>query len=297
MRLIALVFCVVCIGHARRVQISARQVATDPVEEHFGSLNAENASAANESEMYTAGQTFEQADERPSKSDRRACVQEPFKALAMLYQRFENWITGQVDDRHRPTRKPISQQALQALWNTGLGALLIWDLIVWSVLLCRRLKKIEVNVLSERGLRWLTDRRLRWRRTHLPNWWPDFIFWAISMIILSSAITFMFLGVRRVAELGVRCDIRRWVRWWRLRSLIRRSDRIDEAFGATGPCCICLGSTSSSNPLIALLPCRHALHRHCYSSWVSSDSYPCAQLICPLCRRRTDAIGRLPASL
>jgi len=87
---------------------------------------------------------------------------------------------------------------------------------------------------------------------------------------------------------------RRRHRAWRLRSLVQRAGRVVGAFGQGDPCCICLGE-SGQEGMIALLPCRHSLHDCCYRSWISTDSYPSRELICPLCRRRAEAVGKLAA--
>eukprot|EP00933_Yihiella_yeosuensis_P038175 TRINITY_DN32120_c0_g1_i1.p1 TRINITY_DN32120_c0_g1~~TRINITY_DN32120_c0_g1_i1.p1 ORF type:complete len:474 (+),score=74.83 TRINITY_DN32120_c0_g1_i1:161-1582(+) len=87
---------------------------------------------------------------------------------------------------------------------------------------------------------------------------------------------------------------RRWRRLWRLRSLARRPRSVGDVFGEGAPCCICLGDCDRDDgALIALLPCRHALHAECYHSWVRADAYPSHDLICPVCRRRAEAIGKL----
>ncbi|CAE8708966.1 unnamed protein product [Polarella glacialis] len=90
--------------------------------------------------------------------------------------------------------------------------------------------------------------------------------------------------------------LRRRRRLWRLTVMGRRKVPIDGAFGADEPCCICFGETSQEEAIIALLPCRHALHLQCYRSWVCTDSYPSRDLICPLCRRRVTAVGKLDGS-
>eukprot|EP00929_Paragymnodinium_shiwhaense_P071096 TRINITY_DN36118_c0_g1_i1.p1 TRINITY_DN36118_c0_g1~~TRINITY_DN36118_c0_g1_i1.p1 ORF type:complete len:479 (+),score=5.01 TRINITY_DN36118_c0_g1_i1:112-1548(+) len=100
--------------------------------------------------------------------------------------------------------------------------------------------------------------------------------------------TFLVVGHRRCLT-----STRRWRRIWRFWSLCRKSAQVDDAFGKNGPCCICLGDPSPGEPIIALLPCRHALHCGCYDDWVRADSYPAQDLICPLCRCRTEAIANL----
>lgn len=85
---------------------------------------------------------------------------------------------------------------------------------------------------------------------------------------------------------------RRKRRVWRLRALTRRARHIAGAFGQGEPCCICLGETSQEG-MIALLPCKHALHDFCYRGWICTDTYPSRELICPLCRCRAEAVGKL----
>jgi len=109
----------------------------------------------------------------------------------------------------------------------------------------------------------------------------------IACISLILAVLMLFVQRRCILF------TRRWRRLWRLKALMRRPSLISHAFGDAGPCCICLGEADEREKLIALLPCRHALHGECYSSWVRADSYPSHDLICPLCRRRAEAIGKL----
>jgi len=110
-----------------------------------------------------------------------------------------------------------------------------------------------------------------------------------SIVCLSCLTTVLII----VAQKHCVHYARRWRRIWHLRSLTRRAALVDTVFGAGGPCCICLGEPSATEPVIALLPCRHALHRECYVNWVRADSYPSRDLICPLCRHRAEAIGKL----
>mmetsp|Transcript_144576 Transcript_144576/g.277456 ORF Transcript_144576/g.277456 Transcript_144576/m.277456 type:complete len:366 (-) Transcript_144576:103-1200(-) len=110
-----------------------------------------------------------------------------------------------------------------------------------------------------------------------------------SVICLSCVITALILIVQKHCVKHVR----RWQRLLRLRGLMRRALNVRGAYGEGSPCCICLGDFSYADPLIVLLPCRHALHRECYGSWVGADSYPSHELICPLCRCRAQAIGKL----
>jgi len=110
-----------------------------------------------------------------------------------------------------------------------------------------------------------------------------------SIACLSFLIAILIVIVQRRC---LHCT-RRWRRLWRLRVLQRRPKQIDTAFGDSGPCCICLGEADSRDALIALLPCRHALHAECYANWVSADAYPSSNLICPVCRCGAEAIGKL----
>mmetsp|Transcript_83076 Transcript_83076/g.164789 ORF Transcript_83076/g.164789 Transcript_83076/m.164789 type:complete len:455 (-) Transcript_83076:180-1544(-) len=110
-----------------------------------------------------------------------------------------------------------------------------------------------------------------------------------SIACISFFVAVVIVAVQRRCVLSAR----RWRRLFRLRAMVRRPFRIQEAFGDSGPCCICLGESNQREKLIALLPCKHALHADCYSSWVRADAYPSLDLICPLCRRRADAVGRL----
>merc|ERR1712072_590539 len=93
---------------------------------------------------------------------------------------------------------------------------------------------------------------------------------AIASIVCLSCLTTVFIIV---AQKHCIRYARRAKRLWRLRILTRRASRVNTAFGANGPCCICLGETSSVDPVIALLPFRHALHRECYANWVRAFSY------------------------
>ncbi|OLP90541.1 membrane protein [Symbiodinium microadriaticum] len=113
-----------------------------------------------------------------------------------------------------------------------------------------------------------------------------------SIACLSFLIAVLIVIVQRRC---IHCT-RRWRRLWRLRMLQRRPKQIATAFGDSGPCCICLGESDSRDSLIALLPCRHALHAECYASWVSADAYPSSNLICPVCRCGAEAIGKLSSS-
>lgn len=116
-----------------------------------------------------------------------------------------------------------------------------------------------------------------------------------AALTLASIACLSFLIAILIVILQRRClhCTRKYRRLWRLRRLQRRPSQIDAAFGDSGPCCICLGDADSRDALIALLPCRHALHATCYSSWVSADAYPSSSLICPVCRCRADSIGKL----
>jgi len=111
-----------------------------------------------------------------------------------------------------------------------------------------------------------------------------------SIACLSLLIAILIVTVQR------RCAscARRWRRLWRLSAMARRPARMNGgAFGEGGPCCICLAEPDHREKLIVLLPCRHTLHAECYRSWVRADAYPSRDLICPLCRRRAEAIGKL----
>eukprot|EP00931_Biecheleriopsis_adriatica_P029627 TRINITY_DN17563_c0_g1_i1.p1 TRINITY_DN17563_c0_g1~~TRINITY_DN17563_c0_g1_i1.p1 ORF type:complete len:368 (-),score=40.91 TRINITY_DN17563_c0_g1_i1:10-1113(-) len=110
-----------------------------------------------------------------------------------------------------------------------------------------------------------------------------------SIACLSFIIAILIVIIQRRC---IHCT-RRWRRLWRLRSLARRPSLVSAAFGESGPCCICLDESERRDSMIALLPCRHALHAECYANWVSADSYPSHNLICPVCRRRADGIGKL----
>lgn len=116
-----------------------------------------------------------------------------------------------------------------------------------------------------------------------------------ACLTLMSIASLSFIIVVIIIVIQRRCAqcTRRWRRLWRLRALTRRPARITTAFGVGGPCCICLADHREA--LIALLPCRHSLHDECYASWVRADAYPSPDLICPLCRCRADAIGKLGA--
>jgi len=116
-----------------------------------------------------------------------------------------------------------------------------------------------------------------------------------AALTLASIACLSFLIAILVVIVQRRClhCTRKYRRLWRLRALQRRPSQIRAAFGDSGPCCICLGDADSRDTLIALLPCRHALHATCYSSWVSADAYPSSSLICPVCRCRADSIGKL----
>ncbi|CAJ1435045.1 unnamed protein product [Effrenium voratum] len=116
-----------------------------------------------------------------------------------------------------------------------------------------------------------------------------------AALTLASIACLSFLIAVLIVIIQRRClhCTRRWRRLWRLRRLQGRPSLISAAFGESGPCCICLGDSDSRDALIALLPCRHALHAACYANWVSADAYPSSSLICPVCRCRAEAIGKL----
>lgn len=102
-------------------------------------------------------------------------------------------------------------------------------------------------------------------------------------------VTVVSITVKRtVNRVGTRIR-----RNWHLRSLARRAPAVEEAFGAQGPCCICLGDPMPGESVIVLLPCKHALHDSCYRGWVCADAYAPLELICPLCRCSVLEIGQL----
>jgi len=115
------------------------------------------------------------------------------------------------------------------------------------------------------------------------------------LLTLASIACLSFLLAVLIVVAQRRCAtfFRRLRRLYRLRVLARRPERVSAAFGDAGPCCICLAEPDDREKLICLLPCRHALHNDCYISWVRADAYPSHELICPLCRSRTMAIGKL----
>jgi len=116
-----------------------------------------------------------------------------------------------------------------------------------------------------------------------------------ACLTLASIACISFFAAVIIVAVQRRCVLsaRRLRRLFRLRTMVRRPYWIQEAFGDSGPCCICLGESNQREKLIALLPCKHALHADCYASWVRADAYPSLDLICPLCRRRAEAVGRL----
>jgi len=116
---------------------------------------------------------------------------------------------------------------------------------------------------------------------------------AVLTLAAIACISFIIAVLIMIVQRRCAVFARRWRRLSRLRALARRPAHITAAFGDAGPCCICLGDPDEREKLIALLPCRHALHSECYSSWVGAESYPSYDLICPLCRRRAEAIGKL----
>jgi len=122
-----------------------------------------------------------------------------------------------------------------------------------------------------------------------------------ACLTLASIACISFLLAIVIVLVQRRCAqyAQRWRRLWRLRVLRSRPSLVSEAFGEAGPCCICLAESgeesmgANGEALIALLPCRHAMHEDCYRSWVRSDAYPSTELICPLCRGRAHAIGKV----
>lgn len=110
-----------------------------------------------------------------------------------------------------------------------------------------------------------------------------------STISISCIVTISLILIQRHCA---RC-LSRLFRIWHLRRLARHAQLINDAYGIEEPCCICLGDPPhEKESLLALLPCRHALHRECYIEWVCTEAYATAELICPLCRRRVDDIAR-----
>lgn len=126
--------------------------------------------------------------------------------------------------------------------------------------------------------------------------WP----FLLMPLTLWSAVQPMALMAGLMLERGLR-HVQRWRRRWRFWLLMRRSDAtpLGSVFGEGDPCCVCLGATaraertSMGDAVIALLPCRHLIHGACYSRWISADTYPALDLICPLCRRQVSTFGRL----
>jgi len=98
-----------------------------------------------------------------------------------------------------------------------------------------------------------------------------------------------------IAERHLTMWMRRRRRLFQVRALTRKAAvlKSETCFGIDQPCCICLGDSDSVAGRIVLLPCRHALHLECYIDWVQADVYTFPHLICPLCRHRTEAFGKL----
>mmetsp|Transcript_36725 Transcript_36725/g.84510 ORF Transcript_36725/g.84510 Transcript_36725/m.84510 type:complete len:359 (-) Transcript_36725:76-1152(-) len=98
-----------------------------------------------------------------------------------------------------------------------------------------------------------------------------------------------------IAERHLTLWMRRRRRLFQVRALTRKAAvlKSETCFGIDQPCCICLGDSDSVAGRIVLLPCRHALHLECYIDWVQADVYTFPHLICPLCRHRTEAFGKL----
>lgn len=157
---------------------------------------------------------------------------------------------------------------------------------------------VRVALASGGPLRWLV---LPWLLLLLPFYFGSSIgpvaLLGGACLTLASIACLSFVAAVVIVVVQRRCALctRRWRRLYRLRALARRPASVHAAFGDAGPCCICLAEADSNqrDRLIALLPCRHALHDECYSSWVGADAYPSHELICPLCRARTEAIGKL----
>lgn len=127
-------------------------------------------------------------------------------------------------------------------------------------------------------------------------------FWAIlgAACTLTLVFCFSFLLAHTIWTMKEAFLVRseKWTRLRRLRVLQRGAKNVPAVFG-DGPCCICLDEeqplrgAQSQQTLIALLPCQHVLHGDCYKSWVCSASYPSRHLLCPMCRSRVAAIGRV----
>eukprot|EP00913_Durusdinium_trenchii_P035090 g32825.t1 len=171
------------------------------------------------------------------------------------------------------TNRKVQQSARESLQNSSRlllekGHPLRWLLVPWVLLLLPLIVGSAMGPMALLGGAALT---------------------LASIACLSFLIAIVIVIVQRRC---LHCT-RRWRRLYRLRSLQRRPYLISAAFGDSGPCCICLGDSDSRDALIALLPCRHALHATCYASWVSADAYPSSSLICPVCRCRADSIGKL----
>mmetsp|Transcript_30929 Transcript_30929/g.59729 ORF Transcript_30929/g.59729 Transcript_30929/m.59729 type:complete len:382 (+) Transcript_30929:85-1230(+) len=113
-----------------------------------------------------------------------------------------------------------------------------------------------------------------------------------SMICFSLALTLVAVAVQRQCT----AFVQRWKRLFRLKTLDKQPCSVEAVFGAYDACCICLEQPEECKPeelkRIVLLPCRHAVHRDCYTRWVCADAYPSEDLICPLCRGRAEAIGK-----
>mmetsp|Transcript_21885 Transcript_21885/g.51116 ORF Transcript_21885/g.51116 Transcript_21885/m.51116 type:complete len:358 (-) Transcript_21885:52-1125(-) len=116
----------------------------------------------------------------------------------------------------------------------------------------------------------------------------------VIMTMVACLIVLVILLVI-IAERHLTICIRRRRRLWKVHVLTRQAKPLESQaiYGVDQPCCICLGDNDSGHDRIVLLPCRHALHKECYMDWVQADVYPSLHLICPLCRHRAEAFGRL----
>jgi len=114
----------------------------------------------------------------------------------------------------------------------------------------------------------------------------------LTSFLCSCALLLIVLHVRKYC---VR-EFYRNRRLGELNSLIRRATPVHSTYCQDEPCCICLADLDETEALIVLLPCKHVLHEECYSDWVRTPAYPSRRLVCPLCSRRADAMGRLASA-
>lgn len=157
-----------------------------------------------------------------------------------------------------------------------------------------RALRLSCPVTANRGADSAGVRRGRFLTVAVFTWlllpWPLLLIPTLVYSVARPLSLIMSLCIARMAR-----SVRRMRRLWRLRRLLRRVEDVDCIFGEGEPCCICFGDDSDGGceAIIALLPCRHALHEACYRSWVVTDSYPSLDLICPLCRCHVTAVGKL----